>query len=51
MKQYKDLSPNEQALFNKIELIFRDHPSISKEMFSKVLFVLGNKYKQKVKSK
>jgi len=50
MKTYKDLNEQEQILFNKIELIFRDHPSISKEMFSKVLFVLGNKYKTKVKS-
>lgn len=47
MKTYEDLNESEQFLFNKIDNIFRNSPSLKREMFCKILFMLGNKYKVK----
>jgi len=49
MKTYKDLDDNEKVLFNKIEKIFIQHPSISLDIWCRVLGVVLNKYKQKAK--
>lgn len=45
MKQYLDLTPNERVLFDKIESIFINHPSVSTKSFVTVLGVLINKHK------
>ena len=47
MKQYKDLTENEKVLFNRMEDLFKYHPSITKVSFVKVLGILINKYKIK----
>lgn len=44
---YKNLSAQEQVLFNKIERIFIEHPSITRYSFSKVCLMLSNKYLRK----
>jgi hypothetical protein len=46
MKQYKDLDAQEKLIFERIELIFRDNPTITIKSFCRVLGVLLNKYKR-----
>ena len=47
MTTYSDLTQLEKLLFNKIENIYIDHPSVTGKSFVKVLFLLGNKHKVK----
>lgn len=44
---YSSLSQQDKALFDKLESIFVHHPSVNEAQFSKICFMLGNKYKQK----
>lgn len=47
MKTFQDLNSGEQALFNKVEGLFINHPSVDIKSFIKVLGVLINKFKNK----
>ena len=46
---YRDLNPNDKAVFNKIESIFTNSPSLTKSSFVKALSALVEKYKRKVR--
>lgn len=48
MTAYKDLTQNQQLLFDKIEWIFMNQVSISRHDFIMVLGVLINKHKIKI---
>ena len=43
--EYKKLTKEEKALFNKIEGFFIDYKVISRKMFVKILAILINKYR------
>ena len=46
MMHYKDLTENEKVLFEHIEAMFVNHPSITRQQFVSVLGVMINKYKK-----
>jgi len=48
MTSYQELTSMEKLLFNRIEQIFIDHPTIPKYTFSRICRLVADKYKYKV---